>query len=86
MVEVSSGDRVPDELTKFDRTGLHIMRQRKIPKGTDNCGTCIALKGVIGQRVSCAIYPRRPVVCLEFLPGESDCLVARRRAGLVEVP
>lgn len=44
-----------------------------------NC-RCKALKGVIGQDVSCAIYDRRPNVCRNFQPGTDVCDYARQIA------
>ena len=49
---------------------------------------CVALRGVIGQAVSCAIHEFRPVACREFAPlaalgrGDDACDEARRRHGL----
>lgn len=50
---------------------------------------CVALQGVIGERVACAIYERRPTPCREFAPeaaagrGDAMCGDARRRHGLL---
>jgi hypothetical protein len=50
---------------------------------------CVALRGVIGREVSCAIYEYRPCACREFAPlaavgrGDQACADARRRHGLV---
>jgi Fe-S-cluster containining protein len=49
---------------------------------------CIALRGEIGESVSCAIYEYRPGACSEFAPlaaigrGDEACDDARRRHGL----
>lgn len=49
---------------------------------------CIALRGDIGQSVSCLIYEQRPSACREFAPlaalgrGDDACNEARRRHGL----
>lgn len=43
---------------------------------------CVALRGAVGQRVSCAIYGRRPQECRSFTAGSKECLTARRQAGL----
>ena len=43
---------------------------------------CVALRGAIGRRVSCAIYTRRPDECRRFEAGTPECLAARRQAGL----
>lgn len=43
---------------------------------------CVALRGTVGQRVSCAIYERRPDECRRFQAGSRECLEARRQAEL----
>ena len=43
---------------------------------------CVALRGVVGQTVSCSIYARRPEECRRFTAGTKECLTARRQAGL----
>lgn len=49
---------------------------------------CVALRGTIGQSVSCAIYEFRPIVCRDFAPlaaigrGDEACGEARQRHGL----
>jgi Fe-S-cluster containining protein len=43
---------------------------------------CVALRGAVGRRVSCAIYERRPSECRSLEAGSRDCLAARRQAGL----
>jgi Fe-S-cluster containining protein len=43
---------------------------------------CVALRGAIGQRVSCTIYERRPSECRSFTAGTPECHKARRQAGL----
>jgi Fe-S-cluster containining protein len=43
---------------------------------------CVALRGAIGHRVSCAIYARRPDECRTLTAGSKECLAARRQAGL----
>ena len=49
---------------------------------------CIALRGSIGESVSCLIYQQRPSACREFAPlaalgrGDEACNDARRRHGL----
>lgn len=47
-------------------------------------GRCVALRGKVGKKVSCAIYEDRPSTCREFEPGDEQCFAARRRAGLSE--
>jgi Fe-S-cluster containining protein len=42
-------------------------------KGTDQPHPrCIALRGVVGADVWCAIYERRPSVCRELMPSGRD--------------
>lgn len=49
---------------------------------------CVALRGKVGERASCAIYEFRPSPCREFAPfaavgqGDDACNDARRRHGL----
>lgn len=51
-------------------------------------GRCVALRGIVGEEVSCAIYELRPSSCREFAPlaalGRSNaaCTDARRRHRL----
>jgi len=39
---------------------------------------CVALEGVVGQRVGCSIYGERPTACRNFQPGSALCLEARK--------
>jgi Fe-S-cluster containining protein len=43
---------------------------------------CVALRGTVGRRGSCAIYERRPDECRRLEPGSADCLRARTQAGI----
>ncbi|WP_029013710.1 YkgJ family cysteine cluster protein [Niveispirillum irakense] len=43
---------------------------------------CAALKGVVGEHVSCGIYAVRPLVCRDCEAGDEACLMARARYGL----
>lgn len=43
---------------------------------------CVALRGTVGKRVSCAIYERRPDECRRLAVGSPECLAARRQTGL----
>lgn len=45
-------------------------------------GTCVFLKGAIGDKVSCGIYDVRPTICRAFKAGSEFCLQARREIGL----
>ena len=60
---------------------------REAPDGTphlrlDQLDRCHALRGSVGQRVTCAIYHHRPRACRRVQPGDADCLRARRERGL----
>jgi Fe-S-cluster containining protein len=61
------GGTVPVELTEQVNPQLLCM------KGTNNYPPrCIALRGEVGQQVSCAIYEQRPTTCREFDVYELD--------------
>jgi len=73
----AQGGRVPEGL--YDELNVSIARMR----GTDHAQPrCRALRGCIGERVSCFIYDERPDPCREFEAGSDACLRARRRHGL----
>lgn len=43
---------------------------RLVMKGTNRSQPwCIALKGIIGKAVFCAIHPRRSSICRDFIPS-----------------
>jgi Fe-S-cluster containining protein len=76
----AQGGRVPESL--YDELNVSIARMR----GTDDAQPrCRALRGRIGEQVSCFIYDERPDPCREFEAGSEACLRARRRHGLAEV-
>ena len=73
------GGSVPQGLV-VEVTG-HTARMR----GTDHAQPrCRALRGRIGEQVSCFIYEERPDPCREFEAGSDACLRARRLHGLPE--
>ena len=43
---------------------------------------CSALSGRIGVETSCTIYAIRPEVCRTCMPGDAECIMARRKWGL----
>jgi len=43
---------------------------------------CSALTGEVGKRTACGIYEIRPDVCRACMPGDDDCLMARKAHGL----
>jgi Fe-S-cluster containining protein len=82
-VDDSPGGRVPAGLVEPVSSQVVCMR------GTASAPSrCIALRGTIGEDVSCAIYEFRPSACREFAPlaavgrGDEACNDARRRHHL----
>jgi uncharacterized protein len=63
--------RIPRELIDDDEHGMRCTGER-----------CAALLGVVGKATACAIYALRPDVCRACLPGDPECLQARRHFGL----
>ena len=52
-------------------------------KRNHNGVVCVALRGTVGKRVSCAIYDRRPTACREAIkPGDRNCRALRRELGI----
>jgi Fe-S-cluster containining protein len=43
---------------------------------------CVALAGELGHQVECGIYHQRSSSCKEVMPGDEQCLKARRHHGL----
>lgn len=89
----SQGGIVPESLTEDITPFIRCM------KGTNQAHPhCIALRGEIGKRVHCAIYPNRPSVCkaagvqytrrgIYFPPGEYHrCSKARAAYGMPPLP
>lgn len=80
---LGAGGLVPDHLT--ERVDLH----RSCMAGTNQSEPrCVALQGVVGERVTCTIYPERPSPCREFnynggtTEYNEGCDKARARFGL----
>lgn len=77
------GGTVPVEFTEKVSPHRRAMRVNNVRELR-----CVCLRGVIGERVSCAIYPDRSSTCREFLyDGEGGqanerCGQARARHGL----
>ena len=49
----------------------------------DAHGRCAALRGRVGEKVSCTVYKVRPEACRTFEPGSDECLDARARRMVV---
>ena len=43
---------------------------------------CVALKGAVGRKVECVIYPDRPSGCRRVQPGDENCKKSRRERGI----
>lgn len=54
----------------------------KVGRNAQGFRVCAALQGLVGTRVGCAIYERRPTPCRTFDPGSPECIFAREEAGL----
>ncbi|AJI96606.1 putative zinc-/iron-chelating domain protein [Yersinia ruckeri] len=86
--EAASGQgSVPDELTEKITPFMSCM------SGTNSKSPrCDALRGEVGQPVSCAIYPHRPTPCREFTHSgdnavrHESCDRARAHYGLPPLP
>ncbi|MCC6647415.1 MAG: YkgJ family cysteine cluster protein [Polyangiaceae bacterium] len=80
-VEVPRGEAIlrrPDLVKRYtiaDADGVVHLR-------LDPSERCAALRGRLGERVSCAIYAHRPRGCRLVEAGSPRCLVARRERGL----
>jgi uncharacterized protein len=61
----------------------HLARESLLTK-VDPVGrcVCVALRGTVGRRVSCTIYPRRPTACRRLRRGSAECHKARQQAEL----
>lgn len=76
FVGVHDGDGVPRHLTENGRMRCDGDR-------------CTALRGIIGDEVTCIVYEDRPLVCMEFAAGSDACHAVRVHFGLegvVEAP
>jgi len=80
------------DLTALDAARLSAAQRRAyVAPGTTALKTahtgdgiiCVALRGRIGTRVSCAIYERRPDACRRFKPGSRACRRLRAYAGIM---
>lgn len=80
-VEIAPEDRL---LTRADLVRKHVTRDRHgVPHlRLTHDDRCLALRGAIGGRVSCAIYHHRPSPCRRVQPGDASCLRARAEQGL----
>ena len=69
-IEVSGEDRKRlnnDDLIESGDVESYAMKQTKQ-------GKCVALQGKIGVKVSCSVYPNRPQVCCDVMPGSNKCI------------
>lgn len=59
--------------------GGRALRLATSPQGHQ---VCAALEGRLGERVACAVYPRRPGACRRLEAGSDECRLTREEAGL----
>ena len=85
-LDSAAGGWVPVELSENDP----IFSRCAYMRGThEQPRRCVALQGVIGSKVSCEIYDRRPSPCRDFAmeadagKGDLRCGDARRLHGLL---
>jgi uncharacterized protein len=80
-VEISPSDKIltrPDlvrKLVTHDRNRVPHLRMSQE-------GSCEALRGTIGAKVTCSIYHQRPSPCRRVMPGDESCLRSRAALGL----
>jgi len=80
-VEVGRRDALnehPELLERWTTPDAHGVPHLKL----DRDGRCLALKGRLGRRVRCEIYPLRPHGCRRVSEGSEACLRARRERGI----
>ena len=63
-------DRIPEKYVAADLSGMRCDGVR-----------CSALTGEVGKSTACGIYELRPDVCRACMPGDDECLMARRAQG-----
>ena len=64
-------DRIPAKHVAANESGMRCDGVR-----------CSALTGEVGKHTACGIYEIRPDVCRACMPGDDDCLMARRAHGM----
>lgn len=80
-VEVRAGEAIlkrRDLVAKFvvrDDDGRHHLRLTADHR-------CMALRGALGRGVQCGVYHHRPAGCRTVMPGDDECLRARRDHGV----
>ncbi len=80
-VEVSPRDillrrrRTAKRLVIYNAAGMPHLRM-------DNNGRCAALRGRLGEDVSCSVYEIRPAPCRRLQAGSDRCLQYRRERGI----
>ncbi|WP_246678310.1 MULTISPECIES: YkgJ family cysteine cluster protein [unclassified Mesorhizobium] len=67
-------DRIPEKYVAADLSGMRCDGVR-----------CSALSGEVGKSTACTIYEMRPDVCRACMPGDDECLMARRALGFSTV-
>jgi Fe-S-cluster containining protein len=80
-VEIAATDKI---LTRQDLMRKLVTHDRnRVPHlRMNHDGTCEALRGTIGKKVSCSIYHQRPSPCRRVMPGDETCLLSRAARGI----
>lgn len=84
-VEIAPSDKI---LTRQDLVRKLVTHDRsRVPHlRMTHEGTCAALRGTIGQKVTCSIYHQRPSPCRRVMPGDETCLLSRSARGIKTAP
>jgi uncharacterized protein len=80
-VEIAPTDRI---LARQDLVRKLVTHDRnRVPHlRMSHDGTCEALRGRIGGKVSCSVYHQRPSPCRRVMPGDPTCLRSRAAQGI----
>jgi uncharacterized protein len=78
-VEVAPDDAI---LRRRAAARLVVYNEAGLPHLRLDGDRCAALRGKLGQRVSCAVYEHRPRACRRVEPGTPRCLQYRRERGV----
>ena len=61
---------IPEKFVAADLSGMRF-----------EAGRCSALTGELGKNAGCAVYAARPHVCRACMPGDAECIIARKALG-----
>ena len=81
-VEIEEGDAILERADLVRKLVMHDADGVPHLRIADDDGRCLALRGTLGEGVSCGIYHHRPSPCRRVQPGDEWCLRARHDHGL----